>query len=123
MRFAETIYRRSPIPLQTLLLNMKAVELYFERYGGKFRKLYKEFEQNQWLSAGELEDYQNDQLKALIRHAYETVPYYSQLMRSLNLHPDDIKRASDLPKLPTLTKEIIRQNFSGLLSTKYPKTL
>jgi phenylacetate-CoA ligase len=123
MKLRETIYRRSPVAVQTLLLNVKAIELYFERYGKKFRRLYDEFQRNQWLSPAELDTYQNQQLQALIRHAYEAVPYYSQLMRSHKLRPDDIKTKADLPKLPTLTKDDVRRNATRLLSTRYPKSL
>src|SRR5262249_49487483 len=110
MRALEEIYRRSPIALQTIFLNLKAVEPYFERYGKKFRKLFEEFDGNQWLTATQLESYQEEQLRKIINHAYETVPYYSDLMRSLKLHPSDIKSKADLGKLPTLTKEDIRRN-------------
>ncbi len=123
MKLLENIYRRSPIPLQTLFLNLKAVELYFERYGRKFRKLFDEFNKNQWRTAAEMESYQDEQLRRIVKHAYENVPYYSDLMRSLKLHPNDIKSKADLPKLPTLTKDDIRRNAARLLSTTYPKAL
>src|SRR5262249_51783967 len=123
MNVLENIYRRSPIALQTVFLNLKAIELYFERYGRKFRRLFDDFDKNQWRSRAELESYQDDRLRRVIRHAYETVPYYSELMRSLRLHPDDIKSKADLPKLPTLTKEDIRNNAERLLSSAYPKAL
>lgn len=123
MNVLENIYRRSPIAVQTVFLNVKAIELYFERYGRKFRKLFDEFDKNQWRNTTELELYQDQQLRRIIRHAYETVPYYSDLMRSLKLRPDDIKSKADLPKLPTLTKEDIRRNSARLLSSAYPKAL
>ncbi len=124
MKFSETVYKqRSPIALQTLFLNLKAGELYFERYGKKFRRLFEQFERNQWLSLQELECYQDERLRQLVRHAYDTVPYYSRVMKSLKLHPDDIRTKADLPKLPTLTKDQIRQNGADLLSSTYPRTL
>src|SRR5215467_3185401 len=123
MKSSETVYRRSPIALQTLLLNVKAVELYFERYGKKFQRMFEEFDRNQWLSPSQLDVYQGEQLRALVRHAYETVPYYSEKMRSLKLQPDDVKTKADLQKLPTLTKDDVRQNADKLLSTTYPKSL
>src|SRR5688572_19566584 len=107
MSILEAIYQRSPVPLQTLFINAKAAELYLERYGRKFRNLYDEFDRNQWLSAAELEAYQDGRLRKLIKHAYETVPYYSDLMRSLKLQPNDIRGKADLPKLPMLTKDNI----------------
>src|SRR5262245_51243935 len=123
MNFVETVYSRSPIAVQTILLNMKAVELYFERYGRKFHRLMEQFDQNQWLSASHLEAYQDEQRQRLIRHAYKTVPYYSEMMRRLKLTPNDVRTKADLPKLPQLTKENIRRNSTRLLSSAYPKIL
>jgi phenylacetate-CoA ligase len=62
----------------------------------------------------QLREYQNERLLALVRHAYENVPYYGQVMRERRIHPDDIRSVADLPKLPVLTKEIVRQHASML---------
>lgn len=68
---------------------------------------------SQWWSVDELREYQNEKLRALIKHAYENVPYYNELFHSLNLTPDDIQTSNDLYKLPILTKEIIRENIKN----------
>jgi phenylacetate-coenzyme A ligase PaaK-like adenylate-forming protein len=121
MSFFETVYNHSPVFFQTFMLNVKGYELYRERYGKKFWKLYGEFEKNQWLSECELVDYQNEHLRQLIEHAYATVPYYHDLFKKLNLTPIDFKSIKDLYKLPVLTKKIINDNFYRLLSTAIPK--
>src|SRR5262249_31371149 len=94
-----------------------------ERYGRKFWKVFNEFERNQWLSSAELQTYQDEKLQLLINHAYKTVPYYSELMRTHMLVPSDIKTRADLAKLPILRKEDVRKHFTRLLSTAYPKFL
>jgi phenylacetate-CoA ligase len=119
----ETIYKRSPIPIQTLFLNAKALELYLERYGGKFSKAYAEFAKSQWFSSADLESYQNEKLKRLISHAYNTVPYYHDLFARLKLCPADIQSRDDLRKLPVLTRDQVKANISRLLSAGYPKWL
>jgi phenylacetate-CoA ligase len=119
----ETIYQKSPPILQTLFLNAKALELYFERYGRKFWKLFEEFDRNQWLSKTQLEGYQNEKLRLLIRHVYAAVPYYKDLMRDRKLTPSDFKTRSDLQKLPVLKKDDVKKNATRLMSTKYPKLL
>src|ERR687892_1845783 len=119
----ETIYQKSPLILQTLFLNAKALELYFERYGRKFWKLFEEFDRNQWLSKTQLEGYQNEKLRLLIRHVYAAVPYYKDLMRDRKLTPSDFKTRSDLQKLPVLKKDDVKKNATRLMSTKYPKLL
>lgn len=77
------------------------------------------FEKTQWWELKDLEDYQNKRLRALINHAYKNVPYYHNLFKSLNLYPDDIKTINDLSKLPILTKDIIRKNYSIFLSKNF----
>ncbi|MDH7594389.1 MAG: hypothetical protein QHG99_08615 [Methanomicrobiales archaeon] len=74
---------------------------------------------SQWWSQKDLKKYQLKQLKALIRHAYRTVPYYRKIFKQIGLQPDDIGKLEDLERVPLLTKEDIRNNFSELLSTDY----
>jgi len=121
MGLPEYIYNHSPIFSQTLLLNLKAFELYRERYGKKFWKLYREFEKNQWLRVEEVREWQSSRLRQLVKHAYETVPYYQETFKKNNVVPADIQSIGDLSKLPVLTKSDIKQNFSRLLSTAIPK--
>ena len=104
MGFQEKIYNNSPISLQTLLLNVKAAELYYERYGKKFWDLYNEFDKYQWQSEAELEELQNHSLRELINHAYTTVPYYQKKMEQLKLIPGDIQTIHDLYKYARLSK-------------------
>jgi len=78
-------------------------------------------EKTQWWKPSEIKELQNRKLRALIRHAYENVPYYHKLFRKLNLKPDDIKREEDLQKLPILRKEDIRKNLSELLARDFKR--
>jgi len=68
---------------------------------------------SQWWSADELKEYQNEKLRALIKHSYDNVPYYNELFHSLHLTPEDIKTSKDLYKLPILTKDILRENIKN----------
>lgn len=80
-------------------------------YGKDVEKYYDFLEKSQWWSRAELDNYQNEKLRKLIRHAYSNVPYYRELFVKINLHPDDIKTIEDLAKIPILTKKIIRKHF------------
>jgi len=64
---------------------------------------------SQWWTREQIDAYQNEHLKFIIRHAYATVPYYQDLFNSLKITPEDIRCKNDLKKLPLLTKEIIKQ--------------
>jgi phenylacetate-CoA ligase len=73
---------------------------------------------SQWWSKSELENFQNKRVKMLMEHSYKNVPYYTNLLNSLNLKPADFQKVEDLKKLPILTKEGIRTNFPDLISDK-----
>jgi len=123
MNLEKDIYSNSPIFLQNFLLNIKACELYFERYGKKFRNCFKEFDKNQWLSEIELCEVQNSKLGDLVRHAYDNVQYYREIMNSMKLVPADIQSVEDLHKLPILSRDHVKKNAKALISKSYPKML
>lgn len=74
-----------------------------------------------WCTREELDNLQNQLLRNLIKHCYEKVPYYRELLDSLKLKPENIQTKEDLLKLPILTKKIIRENFDKLISIDYEK--
>jgi len=78
-------------------------------------------EKTQWLSRREIDRLQNENLRALLKHAYDTVPYYRRVFRERGLSPSDIKSVNDLVKLPVLTKADVRNNFGDLVSRGFPK--
>jgi len=57
----------------------------------------------------QIDDYQNDRLRKLIKHAVTTVPYYRDLFKQLGLTPDDIQTKEDLRKIPIVDKTIMRK--------------
>src|SRR5579884_120117 len=52
----------------------------------------------------EITAFQNKQLRRLITHAYENVPYYRRLFDRNGLKPSDIQSISDLPTIPITSK-------------------
>ena len=81
-----------------------------------FKRLYQWLQETQWWSKDQLEEYQLEQLQALVKHAYENVPYYRHAFDERRLKPQDITSLDDLRKLPLLTKEDVRNNSEDLLS-------
>ena len=84
-----------------------------------FKKTYDLLKKSQYWSADQLEEYQLEQLNKLIIHAYENVPYYTNIFDENGLKPSDIQDFKDLDKLPFLTKEIVQENINLLKSKKY----
>ncbi len=61
--------------------------------------------------------WQNERLVKTVRHVYQNVPYYRNLMEKKGVTPDDIQSVDDLHKLPFLTKDDLREAYPyGLLA-------
>ncbi len=61
--------------------------------------------------------HQNSLIGKQIKHVYDNVPYYKNLMDKKGVKPDDIKTIDDLRKLPFLTKADLREAYPyGLLA-------
>ncbi|MGS2724294.1 phenylacetate--CoA ligase family protein [Porticoccus sp. GXU_MW_L64] len=115
----EKLYASMPIFLQTLMLNMYSVKLDRERYSKEFKSFREELLANEFFGENILLDQQEKMLSRIIKHAYQTVPYYNKLFKDNKLQPDDIKSLEDLPKIPVLTKDIIKKNFNELWSRDF----
>ena len=65
----------------------------------------------------EMKKLQSEKLVKQVKHVYENVPYYRELMDKKGVTPDDIKGIEDLYKLPFLTKADLRDAYPyGLLA-------
>jgi phenylacetate-CoA ligase len=88
--------------------------------GAQFTEQFRFLQSSQWWDYEEIQAYQNEQLRTLVCHCYDNVPYYHKLFDSLGLLPKDFQTAADLVKLPLLTKDTIRDNTEALLATNVP---
>ncbi len=68
---------------------------------------------NTW-SRDEITNWQNSQLQAFVKHAYNHTVYYKRVFDELGLRPEDIRCAEDLKKLPVVTKDIANAHFDEL---------
>ncbi len=65
----------------------------------------------------ELRKLQSERLVAQVKHVYENVPYYRDMMDKKGVKPEDIHGVDDLHKLPMLTKADLRDAYPyGLLA-------
>jgi len=65
---------------------------------------------NLYLAPEQLLDLQRQRLAAIVRHAYEHVPYYRHLFDQVGLSPRDIRSLEDLRVLPVTTKAALREH-------------
>ncbi len=113
----ERLYLKSPVFVQNALVSHRGRKLLRGRFGPEYDRWDRFFAESERLDAAALRDYQNERLRVIVSHAYETVPYYRSLMDGLKLEPSDLTRVEDLPKLPVLTKDVIRENLADMISS------
>ncbi len=90
----------------------------------RWQDLFRELESlraSQYFTRAELLHLQEEKLHKLIRFVYENVPYYRAVFAERRLTPSDFRRIEDLPKLPILTKQQIKNDFPQLMpATRKP---
>ena len=71
------------------------------------RELWAALRRKRW-SASRLAEYQISRLRAIVRHAYENVPYYHELFDQVGIRPTDVRSLADLSHLPITTKATLQ---------------
>lgn len=89
------------------------------RSGSRVFEFLRVLEQSQYDDPEVIRARQLGMLKQVLQHAYDTVPYYQAMFRSLGLHPSDVRSFADYEAIPVLTKKDIRTRKSELLSNRY----
>jgi phenylacetate-CoA ligase len=88
----------------------------------EFRRWYAALLESQWRTREQIEEDQLAQLRRLIAHAYENVPYYRRIFDEHKLRPGDVRSLEDLAKIPILTKETVRANLEDLIARNYDRS-
>jgi phenylacetate-CoA ligase len=98
---------------------------YVQRLKGYKTATYEEeLTKSQWFTPSQIEELQQEKLRALFEHAYTNVTFYRRIFDKLRLKPSDIRDLEDLNKLPLLRKEEIRRHIPALIAKNIaPKKL
>ncbi|MFH1689959.1 MAG: hypothetical protein ABIE42_06940 [Candidatus Eisenbacteria bacterium] len=115
--YAEEIaYGLLPVAIQNAIVARHGRRIYRDRFGAGYDELSRLLEESERGDPELHRAYQNARLAELIAHAYETVPYYREVMDARSLTPSDITRVEDLAKLPVLRKEDVQAAGDRLIS-------
>jgi len=112
--FLESVYDRSPIWLQHLMVSLSGYQRNRNRYGKAYwdeRAFLAGFDR--WPLDRQLA-YQRETLLAFIRHAHDNSPFYRELYQDVDLGA--IHGVEDLHKLPIVNKEMLRANADRVLA-------
>lgn len=118
------IYSKLPVIFQNWAISAYGYMWYLRRFGGIFNQELQGFKNRENYSIQQWRDYQTLQLRKLLLHAYETVPFYRDKYGKAGFHSDFFKKfeLDDLNKLPYLEKDDLRKyGTSTLLSSNREK--
>src|SRR3989338_4102966 len=74
------------------------------------------------LPINEIKKWQFKRLKWLVKHSYETLPFYHKKYKENNFHPDKFKTFNDFKKIPVVTKEELIEAWPNNLVSKLHNT-
>ena len=72
-----------------------------------------------YLPAEQWQTMRDRRVRAIVRHAAATVPYYRDLFRAERIDPQDIRSAADLDRLPIVDKHTVWQAPERFLSESF----
>lgn len=124
MSILTRIYNASPVALQNAWVSAYGLYWRQRRYGGIFKSELKEFKDREAFSASQWEEYQTLQLRKMLVHAYEAVPYYRNTYQKVGWTLSQFEKFElhQLSQLPLLEKNTLRElGTSDLLAGKREK--
>jgi len=75
--------------------------------------------QDEWRSQAEWEEFQARRRRELAEHAARMTSFYARLFAECGFRPEHAEDAAEWQKLPILTKQTIRANFSDLIARDF----
>ena len=121
MDFRKTLYDRSPLLLQNLMVSAQGFLFNRKRWDVKLaRELLAQLSESQWWDRERFDAHQLERLREHLTYAATEVPYYRELFRKEAIRPDEIKSLQDLRRVPLLEKSAIRREPQGFLLSGKP---
>jgi phenylacetate-CoA ligase len=120
----DILYKKSPVWMQNFGISLYGLYWNFRRYSGIFESELRGFKERESFSGQQWNEYQTLKLRALLLHAFDTVPLYNEKYKKSGFKRSDFEKfeLEDMQKLPFLEKEELRQfGTTSLLSGKKEK--
>ncbi|MCP4747535.1 MAG: phenylacetate--CoA ligase family protein [Desulfobacteraceae bacterium] len=118
---SEKIYYKAPVFVQNSIFTLQGWKLARKRYNPFFYKYLEQLKRMQWWSDEQIKLYQDKNIMMIVRHAYDTVPFYRQLYDDNGVDVSRIKSTSDLKHLPVVTKKMVKEKNHDMISSAFKK--
>jgi phenylacetate-CoA ligase len=105
------IYNYLPPILQDIALSVYGIYWKNRRFGGNFKKYVSDFNNREFYSEEQWQDYQSKELQKVLKHAFSNVPYYNKRFIQCGIGVKELEEFSidRMNELPMLTKEDLRK--------------
>jgi phenylacetate-CoA ligase len=120
----QAIYQKLPILLQNSIISLYGWYWKRRRFGGIYKREFIGFKHREKYTEQEFLHYQAVELRKLLLHALDTVPYYATIFADIGLNRSDLLKfeLSELAKIPFLSKDQLRKHGTeSLVSSKVSK--
>jgi phenylacetate-CoA ligase len=101
------------------LLNGVFLPLHSSIKGRKYAQFRRFVEQSQWWTRERLEAFQFEELRKVLRIAFESAPFYQKRYAEAGVRFEDIQTPADLRRLPVLERDDVRRFKEELRSSSY----
>jgi phenylacetate-CoA ligase len=118
---AERLYYRLPVFCQNAAFSLYGLRLWRTRFSRHFYERLGQLRESEYWDAQRIAQFQDAQVRDLVRHAYQRVPFYRRWYDEHGVDPYQIQRCEDLKKLPVLTKDTVRKCQEEMISSQYPR--
>lgn len=116
----QSLFQRAPRWAQALLFNGYAWQIERHRYGPAYRAMLARLREQERWDPEALRRLQDERLRRVVRAAYQGSPYYRRAMDESGVDPRGFAGVQDLPRLPLLTKDTVRDRARELWTRKGP---
>ena len=120
----DKIYPRLPVFVQNIGISAFGFQWYLRRFGGIFKQEYSACKDREAYSIDQWKDYQTFQLRKLLLHSFNTVPWYNRSFTQAGITAQQLENfeIDQLNKLPLLEKDTLRrEGKSSLLASEKEK--
>jgi phenylacetate-coenzyme A ligase PaaK-like adenylate-forming protein len=75
---------------------------------------------SQYWPPARMHEFRDRKLRETVAHAYDQIPFYRRLLDERGVRPEGIVGLRDLPKLPVMNKDILREHWPDLRARDVP---
>lgn len=111
-------YWQLPVWLQNISLSAYSLILQERYYGDGYRRNCETFDQQEFWSRVQIDQWQLAEIQKIIAVAARYVPHYQDSFKKAGVRPEDIQSINDIRRLPVLNKETIRENARKLVDAR-----